>query len=69
MYFTLYIWKQSYSLSVEELNRHSPGYDCWTSCQEWTCYPAAASHVRQVISMFPISWDCFLYPILTLARH
>lgn len=63
MYFTIYIyiWKQSYSLSVEELNRHSPGYDCWTSCQEWTCYPTAASHVRPVISVLPISWDPDLY--------
>lgn len=24
--------KKLFSFIVEELNRHSPGYDCWTSC-------------------------------------
>lgn len=43
-YFTIYIRKKkSYSLLVEELNRHSPGYDCWTSCWGMTRYPSAAS--------------------------
>lgn len=45
-YFTIYTWKKSSSFIVEELHRHSPGYDCWTSCWGWTCYPSVASPSR-----------------------
>lgn len=60
-YFTIYIWKKSFSLIVEELNRHSPGYDCWTSCWGWTCYPSVASPLRDKWLQCPQTLGTLLY--------
>lgn len=41
--------KESFSFIVEELNRHSPGYDCWTSFWGWASrYPSVASPPRDM---------------------
>ena len=63
--------KKLFSFIVEELNRHSPGYDCWTRCWGWTSrYPSVASPPRDIWSQGPQHWGpCCIHPILVLALH